>query len=537
MNAPAPPRGVGARRWWALGAVMLAVLAVGLDATVLSVALPTLATQLHASESDLQWFSSGYLLVLAALMLPAGLLGDRIGRKRVMVGALLLFGVASAACAVSKTPAEFLAARVLLGFAGAPLIVMAMTALAVLFTPEERPKAVGIWAAVNFISFPIGPILGGYILSHAWWGWVFLMNVPVALLGLVAVLMLVPESKSTQRPGLDPAGVGLSTAGLVSLTYGLIQAGQNGWGSAIAIGPMLAGVALLAAFLGWEVLLTRRPGGQPLVDLELFRSRSFTWGVLLLAVSAGVMIGVIFTLPQYFQGVTGVDPMGSGVRLLPLLAGLLLGALPSALFIRWIGAKLVMSLGFLILVLTGLWAASTTLGTGAGVTAAWMVAGGLGMGLVFAPAASAALAQIDAERSGVASGVLQAINKMGGPLGAAVFGSALSSVYQAHLPVAGLTGSLVATMKEGLTQGLAVARKLASPALAHGVQAAFVRGMDAAFLVSAGIAGIGLVLTLLFMPLRTPALAPTPESGAADPTGPGPQLLLPDSAAAAPTSL
>jgi MFS family permease len=215
--------------------------------------------------------------------------------------------------------------------------------------------------------------------------------------------------------------------------------------------------------------------------------------------------------------------MGSGVRLLPLLAGLLLGALPSALFIRWIGAKLVMSLGFLILVLTGLWAASTTLGTGAGVTAAWMVAGGLGMGLVFAPAASAALAQIDAERSGVASGVLQAINKMGGPLGAAVFGSALSSVYQAHLPVTGLTGSLVATMKEGLTQGLAVARKLASPALTHGVQAAFVR--------------IGLVLTLLFMPLRTPALAPTPESGAADPTGAGPQLLLPDNAAAAPTSL
>jgi hypothetical protein len=137
----------------------------------------------------------------------------------------------------------------------------------------------------------------------------------------------------------------------------------------------------------------------------------------------------------------------------------------------------------------------------------------------------------------VASGVLQAINKMGGPLGAAVFGSALSSVYQAHLPVTGLTGSLVATMKEGLTQGLAVARKLASPALTHGVQAAFVHGMDAAFLVSAGIAGIGLVLTLLFMPLRTPALAPTPESGAADPTGAAPQLLLPDSAAAVPTSL
>ena len=515
MNTPASALGVGARRWWALGGVMLAVFAVGLDVTILSVAIPTLATQLHASESDLQWFSSGYLLVLAALMLPAGLLGDRFGRKRVMLGALLLFGLASAGCALSKTPAEFLAARVVLGFAGAPLIVMAISAIAVLFTPEERPKAVGIWAAINFISLPIGPILGGYILTHAWWGWVFLLNVPVALLGLVAVLTLVPESKSTERPGLDPIGMGLSTAGLVGLTYGLIQAGQSGWESAIAIAPMLAGVALLTGFLRWEVTLTRRPGGQPLIDLQLFRSRSFTWGVVLLAVSSVVMVGVIFTLPQYFQGVTGVDPMGSGVRLLPMVAGLMLGAVPSARLIRWMGAKVVISLGFVILGITGLWAASTTLGTGAGVTALWMAVGGLGMGLVFAPAASAALAQIDSERSGVASGVLQALNKVGGPLGAAVFGSALSSVYQAHLPVTGLTGPLAATMREGLTQGLAVARLAGSPALVRGVQAAFVQGMDAAFLVSAGIAAIGLLLTLVFMPLRTALQAVTPEGNAA----------------------
>jgi EmrB/QacA subfamily drug resistance transporter len=510
---------------------MLAVLAVGLDATVLSVALPTLAAQLHASESDLQWFSSGYLLVLSALMLPAGLLGDRIGRKRVMLGALVLFGLASAACALSRTPGEFIAARVALGFAGAPLIVMAISALAVLFTPEERPKAVGIWAAINFLAFPIGPILGGYILSHAWWGWVFLMNVPVALLGLVAVLTLVPESKSSETPGLDPVGVGLSTAGLVGLTYGLIQAGQDGWGSASAILPMVAGVALLAAFLRWEVVLTRRPAGRPLVDLELFRSRSFTWGVLLLAVSSVVMVGVIFTLPQYFQGVTGVDPMGSGVRLLPLLAGLMVGAVPSAQFIRWMGAKVVISVGFVILGITGLWAASTTLGTGAGVTAAWMAVGGLGMGLVFAPAASAALAQIDAERSGVASGVLQALTKVGGPLGAAVFGSALSSVYQAHLPIAGLPGLAVATMKEGLSQGLAVARLAGSPALVRGVQAAFVQGMDAAFLVSAGIAGIGLLLTLVFMPLRTALHPVTPDARAAG-SSPAPDSWDAENAAA-----
>jgi len=533
MNVPVLTRTSG--RWWALGAVMLAVLAVGLDATVLSVALPTLASKLHAGESDLQWFSSGYLLVLAAAMLPAGLLGDRFGRKRVMLVALLLFGLASAACAISQTPGEFIAARVALGVAGAPLIVMAISSLAVLFTPEERPRALGIWASVNFISFPIGPIVGGYILSHAWWGWVFLMNVPVALLGLVAVVALVPESKASQRPGLDPAGVGLSSAGLVGITYGLIQAGQDGWTSGTAIGPMLAGLVLLLVFFRWELALTRRPEGQPLVDLGLFRSRSFTWGVVLMALSGVVMVGVLFTLPQYLQGIVGVDPMGSGVRLLPVVGGLILGAFPATVVIRRVGPKLVMSLGFVILGLTELWAASTTLSSGAGATAAWMAVGGFGLGMVFAPSASVALAQIDAERSGVASGVLQALNKMGGPLGAAVFGSALSSVYQAQLPLAGLPASLSTVMKTGLTQGLAVAHHLGSATLLHGVQSAFVQGMDAAFLVSAGIAGLGVVLTLAFMPLRVPALAPATTAAAPRPIPAASGAAVPEGAQSTPS--
>ena len=170
---------LGTRRWWALGGVSLAILCVGLDSTVLSVALPTLARALHASESDLQWFSSGYLLVLAAAMLPAGLLGDRYGRKKVMLIALGLFGAGSVACAYSTSVAEFLAARLLVGLAGAGVIVMAITALTVLFSKEERPKAVGIWAAANFLALPIGPVLGGWLLTNYWWGWVFLINVPV----------------------------------------------------------------------------------------------------------------------------------------------------------------------------------------------------------------------------------------------------------------------------------------------------------------------------------------------------------------------
>src|SRR5712692_11109574 len=286
------------RRWWALAAITLGVLAVGLDVTVLSVALPTLAVSLKASESDLQWFSSGYALTLAAGMLPAGVLGDRFGRKRILIGALVLFAAGSVACAFAVNPGQFIAGRLVLGLAGAAIVVMALSVMTVLFTEEERPRAVGIWAAANFLALPIGPILGGWLLTHYWWGWVFLLNVPVALVGLVAAFALVPESRAELRPRLDLVGVVASTAGLVGVTYGLIEAGRNGWTDASALVPMIAGLVVLVGFFLWERRLSLRPGGQPLVDLALFRSAAFTWGVILAATAGLAMIGVLFTMPQ-----------------------------------------------------------------------------------------------------------------------------------------------------------------------------------------------------------------------------------------------
>src|SRR5215510_8160571 len=214
---------IGNRRWWALGALTLGVLAVGLDVSVLSVALPTLAGALKASESDLQWFSSAYALVLAAGMLPAGVLGDRFGRKRILLAALTLFGAGSVVCAYATNPGEFIAGRVLLGAAGSAIVVMALSVVAVLFSEAERPRAVGIWAAANFLALPIGPIFGGWLLTNYWWGWIFLMNVPVAVVGMLAVLTIVPESRAPEKPSLDLVGIVVVTAGLVGLTYGLIE--------------------------------------------------------------------------------------------------------------------------------------------------------------------------------------------------------------------------------------------------------------------------------------------------------------------------
>lgn len=494
------PIGSSQSRWWALGAVNLAVIAVGLDGTVLSVALPTLAHSLHASESDLQWFSSGYLLVLAAAMLPAGLLGDRFGRKRVMLPALALFAAGSAACAYSPSPGAFIAARAVLAVAGAGVIVMALSALTVLFGEEERAKAVGVWAAANFLALPIGPILGGWLLSHYWWGWVFVLNIPVALLGFAAVALLVPDTRAEEKPGLDLAGVALSVAGLVALTYGLIDAGEHGWTAAVALAPMLAGLAILAAFGIWERHLAHMPGGQPLLDPELLRSRSYRWGVILQAVAVLGMVGVLFTMPQFFQAVLGTDAMGSGLRLLPLIGGLILGAVPADQISRRVGAKTVSTVGFLLLMGGLLLGSRMTVSSGEAFVAVWMALVGVGMGLSMATAASAALAELPQERGGIGSAVMQALNKTGAPLGAAILGSALTSAYLARLHLSGLPSALAGTVQHSVFGGVAVAAQLHSQPLLGNVRDAFTHGVDQALLISAGIALAGALLSLLFLP-------------------------------------
>jgi EmrB/QacA subfamily drug resistance transporter len=490
----------GARRWWALGAVSLAVLAIGIDGTVLSVALPTLSKALHASESDLQWFSSGYFLVLAAAMLPAGLVGDRYGRKKLLLISLALFGLGSAASGYSTSVGEFMAARVLMGLSGAGVMVMAISALTVLFDKQERPRAVGVWAAASFVALPIGPILGGWLLTNYWWGWVFLINVPVAFVGLAAAAALVPESRASERPGLDLVGMATSAAGLVAVIYGLIEAGQDGWADIGAVGLMIAGIVLLGVFFRWERRLSRRPGGQPLLDLALFSSASFTWGVILAAVAILAMIGVLFTMPQYFQGVLGSDPIGSGLRLLPLIGGLVVGAVPADRIVRLVGAKVAVAAGFLLLVVGLSLGATTSTASSTAFVGAWMAIVGMGMGIALATSSSAALVELSQEKSGVGSAVLQAVNKSGGPFGTAILGSVLSAGYLDHVRLSGLPAPAAAAVRQSVFGGVAVAHRLGSASLLESVRSAFVHGMDLALGVSVIIALVGLVLTVTFLP-------------------------------------
>jgi DHA2 family multidrug resistance protein-like MFS transporter len=494
--------GVGARKWWALAGLTLGVLAVGLDATVLSVALPTLAGSLHASASDLQWFVSSYTLALAVGLLPGGLLGDRFGRKRVMLATLAVFGLGSLACAYSPSAGAFIAARTLLGLSAGVMVPLVLSVVAVMFTDEERPRAVGVWAAANFLALPIGPILGGWLLSSYWWGWVFLMNLPVVVIGLVAVATLVPESRAPRRPGLDLLGVAASCTGLAALVYGFIAAGQYGWSSGTAIAAMAAGVAVLAAFVAWEARLSRRPGGQPLVDLGLFRSARFTWGTILQAFGIFAMFGLLFAAPQFFQAVLGVSAMGSGVRLLPLMGGLALGAGLADRVVARLTAKLTAALGFALLTTGLVLGATMTTGSGNAFIATWTAVTGLGFGLALATAATTALVDLPKENAGIGSAVMQAVQKAGAPLSAAILGSVLAAGYQSRLHLASLPAATAGAVRGSVFTGLAAAGKLGSASLAGMVRSAFVHGIDSLLWVSAGLAAAGAVLALAFLPWR-----------------------------------
>src|SRR5664280_1807185 len=508
----------GARRWLALGALALAGLVVGIDATVLNLALPTLATSLHASTSELQWFVASYTLVLAAMMIPGGMLGDRYGRKKFLIIALVIFGASSLACAYAPSSGALIAARAALGLAAAFVIPLSLSVLPVLFSKEERGRAVTVLVSMSMIALPLGPLLGGWLLTTYWWGSVFLINVPVVVIALVAVSFLLPESKSAKRRRFDPVGIATSSAALALLVYGVIEAGQHGWGSATALGCMIAGAFVLAAFVLWE-----RRVREPLVDLTLFRSPSFTWGTVLLTMVSFAMFGVMFAAPQYFQAILKADAFGSGLRLLPMIGGLVVGAVLADRLTPRLGIKVVVSLGFALLIGGLLLGATTKVTSGEGLAAAWIAIAGAGVGFSLPKAMDAALGALSPERSGVGSALLQAVRMVGGAFGAAILGSIMNSAYHNALHLGSLPTSAAAAVRDSVFGGLAVAQKLGSAALAESVRSAFMHGIAVMLIACAGVALVGLVLTLAYLP-RTAAAAEAEEVSGTTEEGEGVEL-------------
>ena len=525
------------KRWWALVALSIAVLVVGVDLTVLNVALPTLAASLHASTSQLQWFVDSYSLVLAGLLLPAGLLADRYGRKRLLLVALTVFGASSAGCAYAGSPVALIAIRAALGGGAAVIVTVSLSILAVLFpTDEERQKATAVIMGCTMLGYPLGPLLGGWLLNHFWWGSVFLINVPVVALALVAIAMLMPESRGAHPSRLDGLGVALSSLGLVGVTYGVIQAGQEGWSSTRAVAGLVIGAVALSTFFAWE----RRIAGahrEPLVDLGLFRSARFTWGTLLATMVSFAMFGLLFAMPQYFQAVMGQDPLGSGIRLLPLIGGLVIGA---ALATRLqgarsphdataarppeprLGANLVVAIGFAFMAAGLLLGATTTLGSGTSWAVFWFVICGFGLGFSLPATMNAALGALSPDRAGIGSGLIMACRQVGATIGVALLGNILNSEYRDRVNIAHLPASQAQMIRKGVATGMQAARQLGDAALGRSVRSAFVTSLDVMLCVCGAIALVAMALGLAFLPRRH-AVTPTPvpvasraEAGAHD---------------------
>jgi EmrB/QacA subfamily drug resistance transporter len=522
------PGAQDSRRWWALAALALSVLVVGLDLFVLSLALPTLAVDLHASTGDLQWFVDSYSLVLAAALLPAGLLGDRIGRRRLLIGALVTFGIASLACAYSSSTGELIAARALLGLAAAVILPLSLAVLPVMFSPAERQRAIAIVGGATFIGYPLGPILGGWLLDNYWWGSVFLINAPIVVLALVAVVFLMPESRGAAKFRIDVIGALISSVGLVALTYGVIRAGQDGWSDATAVSTMVAGAIILAAFVLWERRVGSR-GRQPLVDLSLFRSAGFTWGTTLSTMIAFALFGLTFAMPQFFLDVNGLNSLASGIRLLPLIGGLAVGLgvgqrlqaprksagggpdQPPLL-----GARSVGTAGFAIMAIALAVGTTTSAASGTGFVSAWFAATGFGLGMAMPTMLNAALGALDPERSGSGSALMTAMRQVGAAIGVAVLGTVLSTVYRSKLALTGLPADVAAAAKSSVGTGVEVALRLRSPQLLTSVHTAYAGGVDVMLWVCAAIAFVAAVLAALFLP-RQPGDAIQPvAAGAAD---------------------
>jgi EmrB/QacA subfamily drug resistance transporter len=490
------------RRWLALGSLALAVLAVGLDGTILSVALPTLGGSLGASTGQLQWFVAAYTLVFAAALVPGGMLGDRYGRKKMLLISLVVFGAGSIACALATSAATFIAARALLGLGGALMLPTVLGLIPVLFDEKERARAIGAITAAVMLGYPIGPLLGGWMLTRFDWSWVFLINLPVVALALVAVAALLPESRSGTRQRIDLLGIALSSGGLALLTYGVINAGERGWSNGAALAQMIGGIVALAAFVLWE-----RRAAAPLVDLRLFRARAFTWGATLSSLVSFVMFALLFTAPLYFQVVRGVDAQGSGIRLLPLIAGLLVGgALADRLAAR-VGAGATATLGFLLFA-TGLaLGATTTVATGDAQAVAWIALSGLGLGLVLPTTIDAALGAVPDDSSGVASGVLQALRMVGGALGAAILGAIINATYRDELEQA-VSPELARSARESAVTGIEAANVGHSTPLLDAVRHAFLSGMNLTLWNSAVLMVVGGLLALALRPRTSARQAP-----------------------------
>lgn len=497
-------------RWWTLAVMGLCLLVLGLDSTVLNVALPTLVRELGASTSQLQWILDTYLLVFGGLLLTMGRLGDRFGRKLLLQAALVLFLGGSLLCAFAASPDMLILARGVQGLGAAAIMPLTLAILPVIFpVEEERTKAIAIWSAAAALGLPLGPIVAGVLLREFWWGSVFLINVPVIVLALVAGAVLIPESKDTTARGGDPLGVLLSVGGLVAFLYGVITGPTDGWTDIAVLATLAAGGVLLTAFVLWE-----RRTRTPMLDVSMFRNPRFGWAIAAMGLTVFGLVGLMFTLTQYLQFVLGYSALTAGIALLPLVVALAIAAPISAQLVLRIGAKIVIAAGLAITAAGLMLFSTTSLTSGYALTGSALAVVGVGMGLAMAQAANCVMGAVPVERAGQASATLGTIRSLGAAVGVAVLGSILSTAYVQRIAdaLSGLPPAAAALARDSIGTALQVATRLgpAGTPLEVAAKDAFVHGMDLCLVFGAAFTLAGALLVLARLPARP---VPTQRDG------------------------
>ncbi len=496
------------RRWIALVVLCISLLIVTLDNTVLNVALPTLVRDLRATSSELQWIVDAYVIVFAGLLLVAGSLADRLGRKRTFVAGLAAFAAGSTWAAFSGSVGMLIAARASMGIGAALIMPSTLSIITDMFREAGvRQRAIGFWAGTSGLGIALGPIIGGLLLAHFWWGSVFLINVPIAVVGLVLAILLVPDSKNPAALRPDLAGALLSIAGLGLLLWSIIEAPARGWSSPLVIGAGVAGLAVLGGFAAWE-----RASSHPMLNLAFFRARSFTGAVVSVGLVTFGLFGALFVLTQFLQFNLGYTALQAGVRVLPAAAAIAVVAPVSAVLVRIAGTRLVVAAGLLI-VAGGLWQISgATVTSTYASTVVGMVLLGVGAGLVIPGGTASVMSSLPREHTGVGSATNGAFLQIGGAMGVAVIGSLLSSRYQDKMTSAlapyHLPSGVLHAVLGSVGGALALAAHLGGAtgaALAGLARASFISGMDLGLLTGAAVALLAGLLALIVLPGRPSA--------------------------------
>jgi len=492
------------RRWQALGVLALSLLVITMGNTILNVGLPTIRAELDASSSQLQWIVDSYLLVFAGLLLAAGSLGDRFGRKRALISGLLVFALGSLFAAVSTDTTALIASRALMGLGAAGIMPTTLSILTNIFPANERPKAIAAWAAVSGLGIAIGPISGGFLIEHFDWSSIFLINLPVVLVAVLGAVMLVPDSRDPESPRIDLAGTGLSIAGLSLIVWALIEAPERGWGSPMILAAFAAGATIAGAFIAWE-----RHTDHPMLDVRVFRNLRFSAASVSIAFVFFALMGVVYFLTTYLQTVLGNSALQAGVKMLPLAVGMVLGSRLTTGLTRHVGTKVSVALGLTIVAGAFVQMAGFDTATSGLAIAAALSTLGLGMGFAMSPATDAIMGSLPRAKAGIGSAMNDVVREVGGTLGIAGLGSILSSSYSSHMDAT--TAGAAATDSVGAAH--AVGAQVGGDAgamLIDTANRAFVDAMATTATLAAAAAVLGALIAVVFLPARAGDTAPAP---------------------------